>query len=261
MSDNGAEPPNPRKTSVPAGRSGLPDTELPTLSQTIGAGGGPPDKADEEFSPNLPVPGRMWGKYLIEKSLGRGGQAEVYQAFDRSGLAGHVALKVPREPVPTSSVETWSAAECGPLVQLDHPHIVRALDAGCIHGVPYVATQLVQGLPLDAPAKSRPPSDGQILEWMVQLADALVCAHGRGIVHRDIKPRNVIVTSEGRPLLLDFGIATLLSAYQSDHGAGVSGTPTFMPPEQARGDPGADHRVDVFALGGVLKYLLEGVCP
>lgn len=208
-----------------------------------------------------PAIGATWGKYLIEKSLGAGGQAEVFQAYDRFGAAGHVALKVARGAVPADQVEAWTSAEAQPLVKLDHPSIVRVVDAGCVDGRPYVAMELVDGLPLDAYVQNHPPLLGQVLDWMTQLAGALAAAHDRGIIHRDIKPRNIIVSDDGRPRMIDFGIATLISPYRPDALSGTSGTPAFMPPEQARGEGGSDHRVDLFALGGVLKFLLDGTGP
>jgi serine/threonine protein kinase len=206
--------------------------------------------------PGGPVPGRPWGKYLIEKRLGSGGQAEVFQAFDQVGTAGHVALKVPRMPIPPQDVQNWVETEAGPLMRLEHPSIVRVVDAGVVGLVPYVAMQLVEGLPLNEYVQANPPSLRQVHAWVLQLAEALDVAHRNGIVHRDLKPLNVIITPEGRPLLIDFGLASFVTAYKQEPRRDQSGTYPFMAPEQARGDPDADNRVDVFALGGLLKYLL-----
>lgn len=208
-----------------------------------------------------PVPGKTWGKYVIEKHMGRGGQAEVYQAYDRYGAAGHVALKVARQRVSARQAEAWTTAEAGPLVKLEHPNIVRVVDAGYTQGLPYVATRLVQGLPLDAYVKAHRPSARQIMAWIMQLADALAAAHAGGVVHRDIKPRNIVIPGDEKPKIIDFGISTLIDPYDVPAGAGTSGTPAFMAPEQARGDAEADHRVDIFALGAILKYLLDGQGP
>lgn len=208
-----------------------------------------------------PVPGKTWGKYVIEKHMGRGGQAEVYQAYDRYGAAGHVALKVARQRVSPEQAQAWTTAEAGPLVKLEHPNIVRVVDAGYTHGLPYVATRLVEGLPLDACVKAHRPSERQVLAWMMQLADALAVAHATGVVHRDIKPRNIMIPGDEKPKIIDFGISTLIDPYDVPGGAGTSGTPAFMAPEQARGDAEADHRVDIFALGAILKYLLDGLGP
>lgn len=213
--------------------------------------------------PEVPTPeaGQTWGKFLIEKSLGRGGQAVVCQAYDRLGPAGHVAFKIPCCHVPASRVEEWIRDEAEPLGRLDHPSIVRVVDVGAVDGVPYVATELIDGLPLNDHVQRAPPSDRQVLDWAIQLAEALDCAHACGVVHRDLKPANVMIARDGRPLIIDFGISSLVSAYQPARPPDASGTPAFMAPEQARPDGQADHRADVFALGGVLKFLLTGAGP
>ncbi|MCK4284083.1 MAG: protein kinase, partial [Candidatus Brocadiae bacterium] len=121
--------------------------------------------------------------------------------------------------------------------------------------------ELVEGLPMSEEVRANPPSPQQMLDWMIALADALHSAHSRGIVHRDLKPQNVIITPDGKPLLIDFGVASLVSAYQPERRRDGSGTYVFMAPEQARGDADADHRVDVFGLGAMLKFLLVGKAP
>lgn len=243
--------------------SGPGSTDLPTASDSGAPAAQPHPNTWEEVLPvNLPEVGQLWGKYLIEKKLGEGGQGVVFQAFDQLGLAGHVALKVPRGGIPADRVRAWVDAEVRPLTRLDHPHIVRVVDAGAVEDTPYVATRLaLDALPLDAYVKVHPASRRQILTWMIQLTQAIGCAHDQGIIHRDLKPRNILILPGGRPLITDFGIASLISVYQPQQESNGSGTPPFMPPEQARADREADHRVDLFALGGVLKFLLEGAGP
>ncbi len=177
------------------------------------------------------------------------------------GTAGHVALKVPLVPLPPDEVRRWLDVEAGALTKLDHPNIVRVADAGCRGLYPYVATELVDGLPLNERVRTDPPSPRRILDWTIALAEALGAAHARGTVHRDLKPLNVIITPEGRPLLIDFGLASLATAYHLEPRRDATGTYPFMAPEQARGEPEADHRVDVFGLGALLKYMLTGRGP
>ena len=232
------------------------DSEGPTLSF------GSPLPDAERPQARFPVEGQPWGKFLIEKCLGVGGQAAVFQAYDRIGPLGQVALKVPIHPVPPEQVQQWVRTEVDPLGQLESPAIVKVREAGSVDGIPYIATELVAGLPLSAHVKTSPPSLRQILDWMIQLAEAVHHAHGRGIIHRDLKPLNIIITPAGEPRLLDFGFASLVSAYRpgGEH-LPPGGTVSFVAPEQARAEPDADHRVDVFALGGILKFLLEGTGP
>jgi hypothetical protein len=225
----------------------------PTVRGGPGAAAGPSARALS--------PGQRWGKFLIEKRLGGGGQAEVFQAFDQVGTAGHVALKVPTSHVPPQHVQIWIETEAGALLKLEHSNIVHVLDAGLIHGMPYVATPLVEGLTMREHVQANPPSVRQTIDWTLQLADALHSAHSRGIVHRDVKPRNVLITTDGKPMLIDFGVASLISPYQPEARHDIAGTYPFMAPEQVRGDARADHRVDVFGLGGILKFLLVGEGP
>jgi len=215
----------------------------------------------EEASRGRLAPGRRWGKFLIEEVLGAGGHAFVYQAYDQLGVAGHVALKVPRGPVAAEAVRDWLAREAKPLTKLAHPHIVAVVDAGCIEGVPYVATALTDALPLGEHVKAHPPALGEVAAWSAELADAVQAAHARGIVHRDLKPANVLVDPSAGPRIIDFGIAAVSGAYGSTGAPPGAGTPAFIAPEQARGEAGADHRVDVFGLGALLKFLLDGSGP
>jgi len=262
MSEDDPEVPNADKPSGLPDPTGEGSGDLPTASDS-GATQPHPNVWEEALQSIDPLdPGEQWGKYLIEKLLGKGGQAVVYQAFDVMGPAGHVALKIPRVRVPSNRVQAWVEAEVGPLTRLSHPHIVHVVDAGSIEDTPYIATQMApDALPLDAYVKAHPPSRRQILTWMIQLTEAAGYAHDRGIIHRDLKPRNIVILPGGRPLIVDFGIASLVSMYQPQGETNSSGTPPFMAPEQARGDPDSDQRVDIFALGGVLKFLLEGVGP
>ena len=231
--------------------------DRPADMPTLPAGAGQP----EEAATTIPRPGHSWGKFVIEKRLGGGGQAEVFQAFDRVGTAGHVALKVPTRPLPAERIDEWVQTEAGALVKVQHENIVPVLEAGQVGSYPYVATALVEGLPLHEHVRANPPPLRRAARWVLQLAEALQAAHTLGIVHRDLKPLNVIVTPEGRPVLIDFGVASLVTAYQHEQRRDGSGTFPFMAPEQARGAPEADHRVDVFGLGAILKYLLVGRGP
>jgi len=230
------------------------NSDKPTIVLPTGDG-------SEPGSASVPVPGKRWGRFLIEKTLGRGGQADVVQAFDQVGTAGHVALKVPHRSIPQDCIQQWIDCEVGTLSKLKHPNIVSVLDAGVVAGHPYVATALVDGLPMNEYVRTSPPSERQIADWLVALAEGLHEAHKRGVIHRDLKPNNVIVTPEGKPMLIDFGLASLVTAYQTQGRKDASGTFPFMAPEQARRDAQADHRVDVFGLGALLKYLLVGKGP
>jgi len=209
---------------------------------------------------NLPVPGQLSaGKYLIEAELSRSGQGIVFKAYSKV-LDRHTALKVPLAQGPAGDEASWHE-EARRLCDLAHPNIVRVLDAGSAEGTPYVATELIEGLPLGDYVRQKPLRARQILHWMIQLVDALAAIHAKGITHRDLKPGNVIVRSDGRPVLIDFGISTRVTAYGPEPQAGSAGTVAWMAPEQARPDAAVDHRADIFAMGGILKFLMSGTSP
>jgi len=227
------------------------NSAIPDLTSENGVAGGWPSPEVEQ----------RWGRYLIEKLLAKGGQALVFQACDQVGAAGHVALKTPKYAIAPERVRNWIASYAEPLTELDHPNIVQIRDAGEVGGVPYVATELIRGLPLKNHVENSPPSLAQMLDWAIDLTDALDQAHKRGIVHCDVKPRNIIFSLKGEPLIIDFGISSLVTAYEPERGLGYFATPAYMAPEQARGDQDADHRVDIFGLGAVVKYLMAETGP
>ena len=226
-----------------------PEDELPTISSSSHP------RVDQ-----LAI-GATWGKFVIEKRLGKGGQAYVYQAYDRIGPLGRVALKIPRHVLSAQQLEAWARSEIDPLLKLKHPNIIKVVDAGCIDAVPYVATPLTDMLPLNNYVKTHRVGPYRILRWLIRLADAAHAAHSYGIVHRDLKPHNILIEKGSDPVIIDFGIAGIVNAYQPSQEPGSGLTPAFAAPEQAREQRDADHRVDVFALGGVLKFLLERKKP
>lgn len=227
-----------------------------------------PDKT-EDADPYLPAhsvrcPGSRLGKFLLEAELGRGGQGEVWQAFDTAGTLGQVALKIPDPLRSAKSGEAWLRNEVGPLRKLTehpHPNIVPIHDAGVIEGVAFVAFELVKGLPLETHVLQHKLSARQVAVLLADLSDAVAHAHRYGVVHRDIKPGNVIVTRDGGAVLADFGLARWVDPYRHALPSERSGTPRFVAPEQARAAVDTDHRVDVFALGATLRYLLMGQGP
>ena len=121
-------------------------------TKVLGPGG------DGGSGAETPEVGRPWGKFLIEKRLGSGGQANVFQAFDQLGTAGHVALKVPTQPLEARQIQKWLETETGPIAKLDHPNIVSVRDAGAVGNYAYIATTLIAGLPLHEEVRTNPPT-------------------------------------------------------------------------------------------------------
>jgi len=196
-------------------------------------------------------------RFVLEGEAGVGGMGIVYRAFDRVSHRT-VALKVLRK-IDRHGVRRF-AAEAEALVNLDHPAIVRYLAHGTSDdGEPYLAMEWIEGESLSARLARLTVPDDQlelldVLELGQRLADALAAAHAMGIVHRDVKPGNILL-AEGRldrPTLADFGVVRTDFATHVTTSGMVIGTVGYMAPEQAYGDAELDGRADLFALGCVL---------
>jgi eukaryotic-like serine/threonine-protein kinase len=206
-------------------------------------------------------------RYTIVRELGRGGMGTVYLA-ERTDREFHqlVAIKVVKRGLDSAQVVERFRHERRILASLDHPNIARLFDGGAMdNGVPYLVMEYVDGRPLIDHCRDRDLPIRERLLLFAQICAAVQHAHQKLIVHRDIKPGNILVTPAGIPKLLDFGIAKLLSP---DEDAGIAAealtrvgtrllTPDYASPEQIRGDP-VSVATDVFSLGAVLYELLTG---
>jgi len=195
---------------------------------------------------------------------------EVYRARD-TRLDRYIALKVlPAATLTDSSSRARLLREARLASQLNHPHICTIHEVGEADGHVYVAMELVEGQPLSAKLEGGPLPAEQVLRLGGQIADALAHAHAHGVVHRDLKSLNVVITPEGRAKVLDFGLAKRLDDQKSDaitrlqtsltEPGMVVGTLGYMAPEQLRGEA-ADARSDIWALGVVLYEMASGVQP
>ena len=208
------------------------------------------------------LPGSRIGAWRVLRVIGRGGMGEVYLAergdasFDKQ-----VALKLVHG-VLTPTARKRFALEKQALARLEHPHIARLIDAGeSEFGWPYLIMEYVDGKPLDEALEGRPL--GVILDTFLQVCDALGYAHRQLVLHRDIKPNNILVDREGQAKLLDFGVAKLLqSADVSEESQTIERafTPDYASPEQVFGRP-IGVASDVYSLGVLLYRLLTGVSP
>ncbi len=203
------------------------------------------------------TPGNHVGPYEILSSLGAGGMGEVYRARD-TRLNREVALKIlPPEMAGDPTRRQRFELEGRALAALNHPNIVAVYDVG----ENYFVSELVEGRPLCAGN----PGLRNIIPIAIQIANGLAAAHEAGIVHRDLKPQNIFLTHDGRPKILDFGLAKLHEARGAADSTAtmrtqpgmVMGTPGYMSPEQVRGLP-ADQRSDIFSFGVILSELLSG---
>lgn len=207
------------------------------------------------------------GRYRILEELGRGGMAIVYRALDQH-LEREVALKTfPLARPDRAGQEEMFLREARLIARLSHPNIVTIYDTGHMDYLYYIAMEYVQGEDLKALVKRRGPLGlDEVRSVFTQLADALHYAHSQNVLHRDIKPGNVIQRDAGDIKVVDFGLAKILSeaamesVYSEDSQHTLVGTPQYMSPEQILGNP-IDPRSDIYALGLTLFFVLTGRTP
>ncbi len=227
---------------------------------------------DEEAE--IPLPEMLGGRYRIEREVGHGGMARVYLARDAKH-ARNVAVKVIRPDVAASLGRDRFLREIGIAARLRHPNIVPLYDSGDADGVLYFVMPYEEGPSLGARLRDGPLLVGECVSLLRDVARALAYAHEQGVVHRDVKPDNVML-SGGAAVVTDFGIAKAIAVAAggppTDDGAelpataitqlGVGlGTPAYMAPEQALGDPDTNHRADIYAFGCLAYELFAGKPP
>lgn len=212
------------------------------------------------ISMDIPLPEQL-GPWRIRNLLGRGGMGEVWRAQRCDGMFEmDVAVKVLRGDRP--DVLERFKQERRVLAQLDHPHIARLIDGGVsAQGVPYLVTEFIEGVQLDRWCVQARPKLRSRLQLFLQICDALQYAHSELVVHRDIKPGNILVDAQEHAHLLDFGIAKLMSGPGHDETTDESPhTPEYAAPEQVQGGS-ITVRTDVYALGILLYWFLTGDRP
>ncbi|MFC4783547.1 serine/threonine-protein kinase [Nocardioides sp. MAHUQ-72] len=196
-------------------------------------------------------------RYQLEEVIGRGGMAEVHRATDRV-LHRPVAVKVLRDTADDETDRHRFTAEAHTLARLSHPGLVMVLDAGTTAERPYLVMELVEGRTLAQCCAGRRLDPARVAAIGGQLADALAYAHAEGVVHRDVKPGNVLVTEDDRVKLADFGIARLIGDTVRHTRTGHAiGTAAYLAPEQVQGEE-ITTAVDVYSLGLVLLESLTG---
>jgi hypothetical protein len=213
------------------------------------------------------APQLLAGRFVVEREVGRGGVGVIYRAYDQMSKQV-VALKVIAVPGVDSGEEARFRREGRVLAGLHHRAIVRVIAFGQLdEGEPYVAMEWLEGEDISQRQRRSPLSLARCVHVMADVCDALAAAHSAGIVHRDVKPSNVILVGSGpdhnepfQVKLVDFGVAAVEDAKLTRTGA-IVGTPAYMAPEQARGDGKIDGRADLYALGATLFEMVTGRPP
>jgi len=209
--------------------------------------------------------------YRIVSKIGAGGMGEVYLAEDL-WLDRRVAIKLlPAESAADEQANKRLIREAKAAAKLDHPNICSVYEVGEADGRSFIAMQYVEGETLYSRLKRKPIELRESLDIAIQIADALAEAHSSGIIHRDIKPQNIIITSRGQSKVMDFGLAKVLESKSltestaetesllTDPGT-ILGTVPYMSPEQVRGQS-LDARSDIFSFGAVLYEMISGRQP
>jgi serine/threonine protein kinase len=198
-----------------------------------------PDRVVEHLRDVAELPDLTGTRYELVREIGRGGMGVVYEVYDTQ-LERNVALKVNTHHFPLTT-------EARILARLEHPGIVPVHDSGTLaDGRSYYAMKLVQGERLDRYAAGAAALADR-LRVFLRIAEPVAFAHSAGVLHRDLKPQNIMVGKFGEVLVLDWGV-------------GVAGTPGYMAPEQAAGSP-VDTRIDIYALGKTLQFLVAPCSP
>lgn len=210
--------------------------------------------------------GQKIDQYIVEKHVARGGMADVYIAKDEN-LQRRVAVKIMLDTLATDEqfVQRFRR-EALIVASLDHPNIVQVFSTGRTPlGQPYIAMQYIPGGSLrekleELAERNKLLTTEQVLNIMRQLAIALGIAHQAKVIHRDLKPGNILIRPDGMPVLVDLGIAAVQSGVKLTHTGGFVGTPAYMSPEQFRGQP-VDGRSDLYSLGIIFYELFAGNRP
>ena len=222
---------------------------------------GPSTPSDRVSSPSEVEHPTYFGRYRVEKLFAVGGFGAVYRAWDDE-LNRTVAIKLVRSERISESSQKSFLDEARVVAGLNHPNIVTAFDIGRTEqGDYFFVSRFVDGADLNKRMQQHAISQRHAVEIVAEIADALNHAHSQGLVHRDVKPANILIDSKGHAYLTDFGIALQEQAFVRD-GKQFVGTPEYMSPEQLRGESHrVDHRSDIYSLGLVLYRLLAGRGP
>ena len=204
----------------------------------------------------------QFGRYVIKGELGRGGMATVFHAYDPR-FERDVAIKVlPREFLHDPQFRVRFEREAKTIALIEHPAIVPVYDFGEEEGQPYIVMRYMSGGSLADRLTQDPLPINEVINMINRLAPALDAAHSKGVIHRDLKPGNILYDQYGNSFLSDFGIARFRQSSNTTlTGGAILGTPAYMSPEQVQGENNIDGRSDIYSLGVILFQVLTGKVP
>jgi serine/threonine protein kinase len=205
--------------------------------------------------------GTIVGPYQIQKQLGQGGMATVYKAY-HPALDRYVAIKVMDASLSKEQgfIERFRR-EARVVARLDNSHIVPVYDFDEQDGQPYIVLKFIDGQNLVDRMRASPISRSEILKIISAVGNGLQYAHNRGVLHRDVKPSNVLMASDGKVYLTDFGLARILESTSSLTGDMIVGTPHYMSPEQAMNAEKLDEGTDIYSFGIMIYEMVIGCLP
>ncbi|MDI1241951.1 MAG: serine/threonine-protein kinase, partial [bacterium] len=214
------------------------------------------------------APGNAIGHYVIERAIGSGGMGEVYLATD-TNLGRKIALKtLPPSLASDPSFLRRFRNEAHAAASINHPNVATVYSVEEFDGIKFITMEYVEGRTLDRLTPEGGLAIKMFLEWLEPIAHALLAAHKGGVIHRDIKPGNIMISADGTPKILDFGLAQFEQSLAGNHSVAkditapgqIIGTPSYMSPEQAEGSE-VDVRSDIFSFGTVMYEALTGKRP
>jgi len=207
--------------------------------------------------------GDQFDHFQIQAHMAQGGMSDVYRAFDLVNRR-EVVIKIPDQSMlgDPAQFERFQR-ELEVMKTLDHPAILKGLGSGKYNRIPYLVTEFVEGKSLRSLIESSAPlSSDEAVSVTRKIAEGMAYCHQNEVIHRDLKPENILITSDGQPVIMDFGLALTKGSHRVTYSnlSATMGTPDYMAPEQIEGQRG-DQRTDIYALGTILYELLAGKVP